>query len=138
MAAAYIRVNLTTLRALYKQDSKEDKLFEPVEAVLPRFADIGNKVDYSSMIKSIFTFWLNDSKEIKLIIEQENKPVWSKVISGLPGLNQYRWNLITEYVENDMPYFIHYEKFIKAGEYNLVLETGGKRYIKPFKVAERN
>jgi photosystem II stability/assembly factor-like uncharacterized protein len=131
------KVNLNELRALTNHDRQEDKLFTPSAGRLPVFVDIGNKVDYSSITKSPFSFWLNAAKEVTLSIDSDSATVWKKSIAGQAGLNQYRWNLITEHIQNDMPYFIHYEKFIAAGEYRLILMVGEERYEKPFTVIEK-
>jgi photosystem II stability/assembly factor-like uncharacterized protein len=131
-------VNLAPLRLLGDHNKKEDRLFAPSVGIRPRFDDIGSKVDYSTINRTPFSFWLNADKEISLRIENDSTVLWKKTISGKSGLNQYRWDLITEYIQNDMPYFIHYEKFIDPGEYRLIMEVNDRRDERPFKVAERN
>lgn len=132
------KINLSSLRALANHDWAEEKLFIPTQAILPRFDDIGNKVDYSTITKSPFSFWLKEDKQVTLTIETDSSIVWNKDISAKAGFNQYRWDLITEHVQNDMPYFIHYEKFIEAGDYRVILSFSNKRYEQSFQVIERN
>jgi len=132
------KANLTPLRLLSDHNKMEDRLFAPSVGILPRFDDIGFKVDYSTITKTPFSFWLNADKEVSLIIENDTTVLWKKTISGKAGLNQYRWDLITNNIQNDMPYFIHYERFMDPGEYRLIMEVNDRRYEQLFKVAERN
>ena len=131
------KVNLTELRMLANHDRMQEALFAPQPAVLPRFDDIGNKVDYSTIAKAGFSFWLTSNKKVSLSVETDTSTVWKQEISAKSGLNQYRWDLITQQVQNDMPYFVHYEKFIDAGTYRLVLTSGDKRYEKPLPIKPR-
>jgi len=50
------------------------------------------------------------------------------------GLNQLRWDLVIETQNSDLPYFRHYEKYIKPGMYRLQLETKIKTMQKNFTV----
>jgi hypothetical protein len=132
------KINLSSLRALANHNRAEEKLFTPTQALLPSFDDIGNKVDYSTITKTPFSFWLKEDKQVTLTIETDSSIVWNKDIFAKAGFNQYRWDLITEHVQNDMPYFIHYEKFIEAGDYRVILSFNDKRYEQSFQVIERN
>ena len=69
------------------------------------------------------TFYLNSSKKYSLIIKQKNKEIWKINGIGEKGINQIRWDLIIEKNNSQKPYHIHFNKFISAGDYNLILKT---------------
>ena len=50
----------------------------------------------------------------------------NSVIEGIEGINQIRWDLILDRIETNQPYFIHFNKFIKPGNYSLHLITDQK------------
>ena len=68
--------------------------------------------------------------------DSASKEVWSTVLDGSAGLNQFRWDLIVAKQESDSPYFVHYDKFIEAGTYTLVLSTADGSMNQKFKVAD--
>ncbi|MCP4097832.1 MAG: hypothetical protein GY748_16480, partial [Planctomycetaceae bacterium] len=41
------------------------------------------------------------------------------------GVNQYRWNLVTESTNSPLPYFINYKSFLKPGEYQVQIKPAG-------------
>jgi hypothetical protein len=62
--------------------------------------------------------------------------VWSTVIDGSAGFNQFCWDLIVKKQESDSPYFVHYDKFIDSGTYTLVLSTAEGSMNQKFKVVD--
>ncbi len=55
-------------------------------------------------------------------------------IQGKEGFNQYRWNLVVSREKSDLPYFVHYEKFLKAGNYTLKMNANETELQRPFVV----
>ena len=48
-------------------------------------------------------------------------------INGSKGLNEFRWDLTLSKRTSDEPYFVHYDKFIDAGNYKLKATIGNKQ-----------
>ena len=44
-------------------------------------------------------------------------------MEGSRGFNQFRWDLVYQREESKLPYFIHYDKFLEAGIYQMTLKT---------------
>ncbi len=105
----------------------QDQLFDLKPAILPWFNSNSNVPDYRTLEKTSITFLLSENKEMTMTIRDRNdKEVYKQAISGHKGLNEYRWDLITQRQISDLPYFTQYETYIKAGEYNLTLTNGNK------------
>jgi hypothetical protein len=99
---------------------EKDYLFEVATIQRPWFNSNGGEANYKSFEKADFSFWLKEIKTINLAIsDSENKEIWHTVIKGEKGFNQYRWDITAEKRKSDAPYFVHYDKFIEAGNYTL-------------------
>ncbi|MEM8886560.1 MAG: hypothetical protein AAGD28_01150 [Bacteroidota bacterium] len=106
---------------------KEAFLFQPETLIRPKFNDTHRDPNYKSLEPTSFSYYLPEAGEIQLSIQDERKGiVWSKTLLGRKGFNQFRWNLIVRQEESPNPYFIHYDTFIEAGMYRLVLNWKGK------------
>jgi hypothetical protein len=94
-------------------------------------------VDYRTLEKVSFTFWLKEAKEVTLSVrDSAAQEVWSTVIDGSAGFNQFRWDLIVKKQESDSPYFVHYDKFIESGTYTLWLNTADGSRNQKFTVVD--
>ena len=82
------------------------------------------------------SFKLNSKKNYSLVIKENNEKLWSYESEGIEGINQIRWDLILDRVETNQPYFIHFNKFIKPGNYSLHLITDQKESKVNFSVYE--
>lgn len=45
-------------------------------------------------------------------------------VEGQKGFNTYRWDLVVKSEKSNLPYFVHYDKFIEASSYTLILLDG--------------
>lgn len=104
---------------------KENHLFDVPTVKRPWINDTHKDPDYNTANKVPFTFWsVNEvTATIKLFNEKEEL-IWSTSILAKSGINQFRWDLITKRQTSDQPYFVHYDQFIKTGEFKLTLEFG--------------
>ena len=66
------------------------------------------------------------------IKDKSNKEIWKINFDGKAGLNTYRWNLVLNKKDSDQPYFVHYEKFIDAGNYTLIANSTTNHFEHPF------
>jgi BNR-Asp box repeat len=108
-----------------KMASSKDYLFEIPIAKRPWFNSHDGEPDYRTLEKVEISFCLNEEKNINLIVKSEtNNTIWTMPFQGKKGFNQYRWDLIVSKESNNMPYFIHYDTFLKAGNYKMILSDG--------------
>jgi hypothetical protein len=118
-----------------KLPRNQDYLFEIEQASRPWFNSSHGNVDYRTLEKVSFTFWLKEAKPVTLSVRDvANKEVWSTALNGSLGFNQFRWDLIVSKQESASPYFVHYDKFIDSGTYTLVLSTAEGSMSQKFKV----
>ena len=54
-------------------------------------------------------------------ILKQGKKMKDLKISGLAGLNTLTWDLMIEKIENQSPYFIHFKRYLSAGNYRVQL-----------------
>ncbi|MEC7858536.1 MAG: hypothetical protein VX706_03975 [Bacteroidota bacterium] len=119
------KLNLDPIHNLISSNNIEDKdmILSTGEFVLPKFNDTHKEPLMHSYEKVPITFYLNSSKKYSLIIKQKNKEIWKINGIGEKGINQIRWDLIIEKNNSQKPYHIHFNKFISACDYNLILKT---------------
>lgn len=133
------KTNLKSIQKLIAQKLPIDKdyVFEIEQVSRPWFNSSHGNPDYRTLEKGSFTFWLKESKAVTLSVrDTANNEVWSTVINGSAGLNQFRWDLIAKKQESDSPYFIHYDKFIDSGTYTFRLTTGQESLDQKFVVVD--
>jgi photosystem II stability/assembly factor-like uncharacterized protein len=108
-----------------KLETGHDYFFEIDEIKRPWFNSSGGEADYRTIEKVVFSFWLRQSEEVILSVQdKDKKEIWKTSIYGHAGLNQFRWDLITTKVTSDYPYFVQYDKFIEAGSYIVDISIG--------------
>jgi photosystem II stability/assembly factor-like uncharacterized protein len=115
----------------------QDHFFEIPPARRPWHNSLGGEPDYRTVEKTAITFWLNGEKAVTLSLrDASNKVLWKTSIAGQKGFNQFRWDLVYNRQESDYPYFVHYEQFLKAGSYQMVLSDGKYELQRPLVVGE--
>lgn len=128
-------INLRPIRTLLNEKiySSNDYLFEMPTAIRPWFNSQGREPDYRTVEKTPISYWLAEGKNINLALkDSSNNTVWTTAVEGKKGLNQYRWDLIVRKVASTMPYFVHYDTFLKQGTYKIVLTDGKTELERPF------
>ncbi len=58
------------------------------------------------------------------IKDNTDKVLWTNTVQGQKGFNEYRWDLVVNKQNSQLPYFVHYERFLITGRYTLVLSDG--------------
>jgi hypothetical protein len=133
------KTNLKPIQKLVAQKLPldTDYLVEIEQVSRPWFNSSHHNPDYRTLEKVAFTFWLTEAKQVTLSVrDAADNEVWSTVITGSEGLNQFRWDLIAKKQVSDSPYFIHYDKFIDSGTYTLRLLTGQESINQKFSVVD--
>ena len=131
------KTSLKPIQKIISQKLENDKnhIFEIDEIKRPWFNSSGGEVDHRTIEKAAFSFWLKQSNEVTLSIQdKEKKEIWKASMKGYPGLNQFRWDLIVNKEASDFPYFVHYDKFIEAGSYKLSITIGNDHLEQPFSI----
>lgn len=108
------------------------------EARLPKRRESHHDIDKRTITKVPITFWAKKATDVSLIIKDgDGTEIWQKDIKAHSGLNQYRWDLVTKEVSSDMPYFIHYQNYIRQGNYFFSIEIDGELLTQPLKVVDQ-
>ncbi len=121
------KINLRPIHAMVAKNLALDKdhLFEITESQRPWFSVHGGEPLYETLEKTGIPFWLSTAKPVTLSLkDKDNKEIWSTTVQGQKGFNEYRWDLVVKSVKSNLPYFVHYDKFIEAGNYTLFLSDG--------------
>ncbi len=134
------KINLRPVHSLVNKIFSIDKdyLFDIAESQLPWFQSASKVPDYRTIEKTTITWWLSEPKQVKLSVKDStNKEIWSLNLKGQKGLNQFRWDLIVSRQTSDLPYFTQYEKYLRAGNYKMILSNGNSALEKSFIVKNR-
>lgn len=115
----------------------QDHFFEIPPATRPWHNSWGGAPDYRTAEKVPITFYLNGAKPVTLSLrDTSNRELWRTPIEGQKGFNQFRWDLIYNRQKSDFAYFVHYEQFLRAGSYQMVLSDGKQELQRTLVVAE--
>jgi hypothetical protein len=135
------KINLLPIHTLANKKFPLDKdyLYDIRESQLPWFSSAAQTPDYRTIEKTSITFWLSEAKAITLSLrDTKNQEIWSTNLRGEKGLNEYRWDLIVSRETSDLPYFTQYEKYVKAGTYNIILLDGKSELSRTLMIKERD
>lgn len=131
------KINLRPLQRMVQQKLPAEKnhFFSLMPAYRPWFNSSGGEPDYRTLEKISFSFWLNQGQKTRLsVYDSKGQEVWHTALDGHYGFNQYRWDLVVERLSSDEPYFIHYHKFIEAGNYIVRISAAGEILEQPLTV----
>ena len=119
------KINLNPIHNYFinREILKIDKILYTEKFILPKFNDTHREPLMNTFEKVPVSFYLNEKKKYSLIIKDKEEVLWELNGFGKEGLNQIRWDLILEKNNNQRPYHIHFNKFINAGNYTLILKT---------------
>ncbi len=134
------KMNLKPIHQLQEvsRQRSQDIFFEIPKATLPWYNSAGGEVDYRTLERVPISFWLAEAKQVDLTLnDKDEKVIWTVSINGKKGFNQHRWDQVIGRTASDHPYFIHYEKFLKPGTYQMSLKVGNSVHAQTF-VATNN
>lgn len=123
------KMNLRPVHELISKNltSDKDHLFKIEDNKRPWFSPHHGLPDYTEIEKTSISFWLSEAKRISLSIKDtEKKELYSIVLQGQKGFNEYRWDMIIkrDIANSRSPYFVRRDRFIEAGDYTVVLSDG--------------
>jgi photosystem II stability/assembly factor-like uncharacterized protein len=129
------KVNLGPIRKAQGLANTDLHLFSLPEFRLPRYRDTHRDADLETLQKTTISYYLSQPGQVEMsIVNDQDSTIWTRNFDGRAGINEYRWDLITERVESNQPYFIHYNRFIRKGSYKLRLRLNGKLTESDFEV----
>ena len=109
-----------TMNMINNSDSiGANHLFEIPDAILPKRNDPQRDVEYSTMQKVPISFLCEKAGKVTIELLKGERIVWSTDLAAAKGLNQYRWDLLINRSDNQLPYYIHYLSFPSPGEYSI-------------------
>ena len=119
------KINLNPIYKYFisKSSLNSDRILNVQKFILPQFNDTHKEPIMNSYEKVPISFYLNDQKKYSLIIKKEEDTIWQINKLGKKGINEFRWDLIVKKNNSQKPYHIHFNKFILAGNYTLILKT---------------
>jgi len=119
------KMNLKPIQQKYQHPETEKTiLFDIPAAYRPWQNDTHGEPNYRTVKKTAITCWLLEAQQLRLeVYNEERKRIWTKDLEGKKGFNQFRWDLVYQREGSNLPYFIHYEKFLESGTYQLILKT---------------
>ena len=102
----------------------KNTLFEAPDAQYPKVRASHGEIDKTYLTKTPISFWLNQAETVELsVVNDRLETVWKKDLEAKKGLNQFSWDRMIEKRESPLPYFIHYEKYLRPGVYQVSLKT---------------
>jgi len=121
------KMNVRPIQQAFKKGVPEaDVLFETPVARRPWINDTHREPKYSTLERVPITFYLMKEAEVEIQVNDEKgKAIWSSTLMGKKGFNQIRWDLVTEKVDSQRPYFIHYANFAAPGVYEIQIVGEG-------------
>ena len=112
-----------------------DTFFQVLPGSTPWYNSSHKEPDYRTMEKTNISFWLVKPEPVLLtLVDKDQKVVWTTTLSAKSGFNQYRWDNVVKRSASDFPYFIHYEKFLQAGQYTWQFQAGASSFLQPWEV----
>lgn len=133
------KLNLHPIHSMFSKNLALDKdhLFDIPESQRPWFSSHSDEPIYQTLEKTSIPFWLSNAKPVTFSLkDKDNKVVWTTTVQGQKGFNEYRWDLVVKREKSNLPYFVHYDKFLGIGTYTLTLSDGRTELKQPFIVKD--
>lgn len=133
------KMNIRPIQDAFKEGNPEaNQLFDIPTARLPWFGDTHREPRYKTLEKVPITFYLMKEAEVEIRVKDKNgKLVWSRDFAARKGFNQFRWDLVIKKKDSLRPYFIHYDRFVLAGNYEIQVIGDGVELQGDLTVIER-
>ena len=137
MGRGIYKMNLRPVHEAYRNGEPATGMLFPVPPLqAPWQNDTHRDVNEQSVKRTEITWWQPAAGPVKLELVQGMKKIWEWQGEGRRGLNQYRWNGVTEETERKEAYFFQYRTYIKPGAYTLRISGSGTDGRQEFTVTE--
>ena len=135
------KLNLNPIHySIKKGVSVEKNILFPISDInRPLINDTHKEPISSSAEKLSISFFINKNEKVLTeIYNDKNDLIWRYKFDAKKGFNEFRWDIIYEKNKSDLPYFIHYNKYLPAGKYKLNLKLSDENFEESFNVYEYN
>ena len=103
-----------------------DFFFDIPNAALPYLSDVRPGMNFRAGDKATISFWLNQASKVEILIQNKDGETLAKFFQNASrGVNQYRWDLVTDSSNSPLPYFINYKSHLKPGRYQVQIQRAG-------------
>lgn len=121
------RMNIRPIQQAFERGRpKTPLLFDPPTARLPWINDTHRDPRMRTAEKVPITFYLMSAGDVQLrVVNNKGRAIWTKMLEGKKGFNQFRWDLVTKRVDSPQPYFTRYLEFAPAGKYEIQIVGEG-------------
>ena len=133
------KLNLNPIHYSIKKGVSEEKniLFPISDITRPLINDTHKEPISSTAEKLSFSFFINKNEKVLTeVYNDKNDLIWRYKFDAKKGFNEFRWDIIYEKNKSDLPYFIHYNKYLPAGKYKLNLKLTNENFEESFNVYE--
>lgn len=135
------KLNLNPIHySIKKGVSVEKNILFPISDInRPLINDTHKEPISSSAEKLSISFFINKNEKVLTeVYNDKNDLIWRYKFDAKKGFNEFRWDIIYEKTKSDLPYFIHYNKYLPAGKYKLNLKLSDENFEESFNVYEYN
>ena len=135
------KLNLNPIHySIKKGVSVEKNILFPISDInRPLINDTHKEPISSSAEKLSISFFINKNEKVLTeIYNDKNDLIWRYKFDAKKGFNEFRWDIIYEKTKSNLPYFIHYNKYLPAGKYKLNLKLSDENFEESFNVYEYN
>tara|TARA_B100001778_G_C18602584_1_gene637981 strand:+ start:165 stop:2765 length:2601 start_codon:yes stop_codon:yes gene_type:complete len=133
------KLNLNPIHYSIKKGVSVEKniLFPISDITRPLINDTHKEPISSTAEKLSFSFFINKNEKVLTeVYNDKNDLIWRYKFDAKKGFNEFRWDIIYEKNKSDLPYFIHYNKYLPAGKYKLNLKLTNENFEESFNVYE--
>ena len=122
------QTDISPLYELQEIDTSQLSLFTIETVDAPMLRSTHKDIDQVSLKKADILYWSPTNAPTLLEVKDEKqKLLYSRDLSSDQGLNHFRWDLVYQEEESDLPYFLHDKRYLKAGEYEVSLTQQGEQ-----------
>ena len=133
------KLNLNPIHySIKKGVSVEKNILFPISDITRPLINDTHKEPISSTAEKLSISFFINKNEIVLteVYNDKNDLIWRYKFDAKKGFNEFRWDIIYEKNKSDLPYFIHYNKYLPAGKYKLNLKLTNENFEESFNVYE--
>ena len=133
------KLNLNPIHYSIKKGVSVEKniLFPISDITRPLINDTHKEPISSTAEKLSISFFINKNEKVLTeVYNDKNDLIWRYKFDAKKGFNEFRWDIIYEKNKSDLPYFIHYNKYLPAGKYKLNLKLTNENFEESFNVYE--
>ena len=121
------KMNIRPIHEAFKDGIPQaDMIFEVPVARLPWINDSHRDPRMRTAEKVPITYYLMKGGDVELrVVNDKGNAIWTKMLKGKKGFNQFRWDLVVQRNDSPQPYFTDFLRFADAGTYEIQIAGDG-------------